>query len=120
MYQTQIFNLLARYSDDSVSNPVADLVLHHGCALRISDAAQDELRHLLDVLTSTSVKVYESADILHMDFPGQNITINAMKQLTLNGVDMPCICEACGDLVSFVSSGEVITILPVKLLEGFK
>ena len=55
MYQTQLFNIMARYSDDTRSNPVANLVLHHGCALQLSDKAQDEFRHLMDVLLKTFI-----------------------------------------------------------------
>ena len=55
---------------------------------------------------------------VHMEIPGQTIIITPDKQVYLNGVLMPCICESYSGLVSFVSSGEVITILPIKILEG--
>ena len=118
MYQTQLFNIMARYSDDTCSNPVANLVLRHGCALQLSDKAQDEFRHLMDVLMSEDIRIMSNDKHVHMEFPGQSIIITPDKQVYLNGVLLSCICESYSGLVSFVSSGEVITILPIKLLEG--
>lgn len=118
MFKTNLFNVMARYSDDTCSNPVANLVLRHGCALQVTNGVQEELQHLLDVTMSRDVTHKLVEGVLHMTFPGQTIVITPDKQLYLNGVQMPCVCEAYGGLVSFVASGEVVTILPIKYLEG--
>lgn len=117
MFTTQLFNLLDRYYANTIGNPVAKLVLHHGSELQENDDALLELENLFDVSMSSSASITCDRGALRVQFPGLDISIQSDDVLHVNGYCHSCIRESWGDFVSYIDSGEVIIILPKRFLE---
>lgn len=118
MFTTALFNLLDRYDDNADYNPVAHLVLRHSLAVCKDERSHDELNYLLDFCFNPEFKhSLDSDGTFHVHNSSQHISLTSNNILFMDDTNLPCIIEECCDLVSIVSSGEVVAVFPKRCRE---